>query len=57
MAETCVAPKSARFGETKRANAGQPNARKPLLSRGFIAFPGCFGKAALERVKGIEPSS
>jgi hypothetical protein len=52
-----MALKSARFGETKRANAGKPNARKPLLSRGFIAFPGCFGKAALERVKGIEPSS
>ena len=52
-----VAPKPARFGETSRANAGQPHVKNPRISKGFIAFPGCFGKAALERVKGIEPSS
>ena len=51
------APSFKRFGETIRANARQPHARNPRISKGFIAFPGCFGKAALERVKGIEPSS
>ena len=52
-----VAPKSARFSETNRANAGQPNRETPRISKGFIAFSGCLGKVALERVKGIEPSS
>gem|GEM_PF-4810707 len=52
-----VAPKTARFSETNRANAGQPNRETPRISKGFIAFSGCLGKVALERVKGIEPSS
>ena len=61
MMETNEAPKKApnfgRFGETSRANAGLRNVKNPRISKGFIAFLGYFGKAALERVKGIEPSS
>jgi hypothetical protein len=29
----------------------------PRISGGFVAFSGCYWKGALERVKGIEPSS
>ena len=51
------APSFERFGETSRANAGQLHVKNPRISEGLIAFPGCFGKVGLERVKGIEPSS
>ena len=51
------APNFGGFGETSRANAGLSNVKNPRIFKGFIAFPGCFGKAAMERVKGIEPSS
>ena len=52
-----MAPRFARCGEIRRAQAGQMRRENPRISWGFVAFSGCSGKGALERVKGIEPSS
>ena len=49
--------KAPKFGETNRANTGLRAARNHRIYEALAAFSGCFGKAALERVKGIEPSS